>query len=241
MADNKRSKLASKILVALEQRYGRKPKPPNWDYIETLLFYLIYHSSNITAARRAFKALKEEYVDLNEVRVSTLGEIRVTLNSAGANPEAAYQIRSLLKQIYLRENAITLQSLAEAGPEEIKSYFSRMEHLPQHATDYLLLIRCAQHILPVDSQVARMAARVGLIAPRASEESAQRSLMKVVESERYFDFYSLFLEHASKVCSQHPNCARCVLLQHCRHGKRQKNVKVQSPNAKSNPKSKLDI
>lgn len=215
----------------LEQRYGKKPRPPYWNFIETLMFYLVYHSSSVTAARRAFKAFKEEYVDLNEMRVSTLGEIRSTLKKAGANPDAAHQLRSLLKQIYLRENMITLKSLEEAGSEQVKSYLSRIEHLPPHAADYLLLVRRKHPILPVDSSVTRMAARIGLVAPRATEESAQRSLMKVVDNERYFDFYSLFLEHAGKVCGQEPRCERCVLLQHCKYGKRRKKVRIRSSGA----------
>ena len=100
MAATVKSRTASKLLKILEERYGKKPKPPNWDIVDTLLFYTIYYVSGVTAARRALKAIREEYVDLNEFRVSSLSEIRGTLSRASCNEQVAYQLRGILRQIY---------------------------------------------------------------------------------------------------------------------------------------------
>ena len=219
MAATVKSRTASKLLKILEERYGKKPKPPNWDIVDTLLFYTIYYVSGVTAARRALKAIREEYVDLNEFRVSSLSEIRGTLSRASCNEQVAYQLRGILRQIYIRENVVSLMSLKNLPPEQVKRFLSRFDHVPMHAIDYLLLIRWNYPVLPVDSHVARLTSRLGLVAAKSSPTQTQKSLSRNIKSNLYFDFYTLFLEHASKVCTAKARCDRCVLLKYCKRGK----------------------
>ncbi len=224
IAANK-SRDAAKLLGILEQRYGKKPRPPGWSLVETLLFYVIYYSSGVTAARRAFKAFREEYVNLNEVRVSTLSEIRATLRMAGASDKTAVQLRGMLKQIFASENVVSLAGLHGVPADQVKRYLSRLDVLPVHAIDYLLLVKWDYPILPVDRQVARMASRLGLTGANTREVRAQKTLMRKVNSNSYYDFYTLFLEHASKVCTDKPRCDRCVVAKYCKHGRSHSGVK----------------
>lgn len=219
MAARRTSAKVRNLLKLLQQRYGKKPHPPSWELVETLLFYLLYQSSSISAARRAFKHFRDDYVDLNEVRVSTMGEIRATLKKAGVNEQTAQLIRSALKDIYLRENAVSLASIEQLPPEQARRYLSQIEHLPAHAIDYLLLVRWEHPVLPVDDQIARMVSRIGLASANASAAQAQRALMKVMRGDFYFDFFTLSLEHASKICRDKPRCDHCALRKHCAHGK----------------------
>ena len=217
MANRKRSMSISKILKNLEERYGKKPKPPSWTIVETLIFYILYHSSGITAARRAFKFLRDEYVDINEVRVSSLNELRNTLIKAGASEQIALPLRGILKQIFLQENDVSLEPMIELTPEQAKRYLSRFDNLPSHAIDYLLLIKWEHPILPVDKQIARMSSRLGLTSSNSSLTTTQKSIMRDLKKDRYFDFFSLLLEHTSKICGEEPNCDRCVLIKQCKY------------------------
>jgi endonuclease III len=219
LAARRTSAKVRNLLRLLRQRYGRKPRPPGWELVDTLLFYLIYHSSSVSAARRAFKQFRDDYVDLNEARVSSISEVRATLKKAGASEQAAHVVRGVLKDIYLRENAVSLASIEQLAPDQAKRYLSQLEHLPAHATDYLLLIRWDHPVLPVDDQIARMASRIGLASANASPAQAQKSLMKTMRGDLYFDFFTLSLEHATKICRDEPRCDRCALRKHCAHGK----------------------
>jgi endonuclease III len=219
LAARRTSAKVRNLLRLLRQRYGRKPRPPGWELVDTLLFYLIYPSSSVSAARRAFKQFRDDYVDLNEARVSSISEVRATLKKAGASEQAAHVVRGVLKDIYLRENAVSLASIEQLAPDQAKRYLSQLEHLPAHATDYLLLIRWDHPVLPVDDQIARMASRIGLASANASPAQAQKSLMKTMRGDLYFDFFTLSLEHATKICRDEPRCDRCALRKHCAHGK----------------------
>lgn len=219
MVATKKSKQASKLLKVLEKRYGKKPVPPGWSAIDTLLFYMIYYYSGVTAARRALKAFREEYVDLNEVRVSSLNEIRATLRSAGASEEVAHPLREMLKQVFMRENEVSLETLNELGIDQAKRHLAQFDSLPSHSTDYLLLVRWNHSVLPVDERVAAMASRLGLAQTAATPAQVQKTLMRNVKAASYFDFYTLFLEHATKICTEKPRCGRCMLIKHCKHGK----------------------
>ncbi len=219
MAARRTSAKVRSLLRLLQKRYGKKPRPPSWDHVDTLLFYLFYHSSSVSAARRAFKGFRDEYVDLNEVRVSSMSEIRSTLKRAGVNEQTAQVMRSVLKDIYMRENAVSLACIEELPAEQAKRYLLHIEHLPAHAIDYLLLIRWEHPILPVDDQIARMASRIGLASSNAGVPQAQKSLMKLMRSDLFFDFFTLALEHASKICREKPRCDRCALRKHCAYAK----------------------
>ena len=212
-------KLICKLLDTLGRRYGEKPRPANRSLMELAIFYLVYYRSGVTAARRVLKALHEEYVDLNELRVSTLSEIRATLARCAANQEVAHDLRSVLRQVFASENTISFESVEKLTADMAKRYLSRIERLPAHAVDYMLLTWWKSPVLPMDPQVARAAARMGLVDQAEDLAQVQKSLMKLVQADSYFDFYTLLLEHAGKVCGEKPHCERCVLLKSCRTGK----------------------
>jgi endonuclease III len=212
-------KTTAKIIAQLRGKYGKKPRPPSWETVEMLLFYLVYYHSGVTAARRVVKALREEYIDLNEVRVSSLNEIRGSLGKSGAEESLASQLRTVLKDIFMRENFVSLATIDALPPDQVKRYMSRLESVPGHAVDYLLLVQRNFPVLPVDKQVAVMAARLGLVTAGAGEAQAQKALMRKVDAKSYFEFYSLCLEHATKICGSEPRCAQCILRRQCKYGK----------------------
>ena len=225
MASRKRSAAITKALKTLEGRYGKKPKPPNWNLIDTLIFYILYYDSGVTAARRAFKLLRDDYVDLNEVRVSSLNEIRSSLKKASASETSAMQLRSALKQIFLCENDVSLEQVAELTPEQAKRYFSKLDNIPAHTVDYMLLVKWNHPILPIDKQIALICSRVGFVTRNSSITTVQKSLMRDLKKDLFFDFFSLFLEHASKVCCKEPHCDRCILKKQCKYGNTSKRKK----------------
>jgi endonuclease III len=43
--------------------------------------------------------------------------------------------------------------------------------------------------------------------------------MKLMRDDLFFDFFSLSLEHATKICRENPHCDRCMLRKHCAYAK----------------------
>lgn len=109
------------VLKALEKILGPVPGQEEFRPLERIILMLLAHGSDPAAARTAVKKLKSEYVDWNEVRVSSPYEIQQWLKGLGKLSERrAGQIKEVLVFAYTRFNKLSLECLLhpEPPPEE---------------------------------------------------------------------------------------------------------------------------
>jgi endonuclease-3 len=107
-----KTKRLRKIISSLEKRYGRGNFPERNSYLEQLVFYYVFYHANLSGARKVLKSFRDNYVDWNEVRVSSLGEIGATLQNHSITPEVAVPIKEVLNGIFSTQNRMSLDFLA---------------------------------------------------------------------------------------------------------------------------------
>jgi len=168
----KNASLCAKKLNVLLKKIGPVTAPefpcPS-DPIATLVSSMLMWESTTDKAAAAYERLLEQVVDFNDLRVCMPHE---TLELIGPRyPRAldrCQRLRAVLRNIYLREHAVSLDRLLPAGKREIKKYVDTLEGIVPYAAARVLLLSFGTHVMPVDDQL-----RIQLIEAEVSDSSME--------------------------------------------------------------------
>lgn len=168
----KNAALCSKKLKALLKKIGKVDAPdfpsPE-DPIAVLVMSMLMWESSTEKAMAAYARLMEHVVDFNDLRVCMPHE---TADIIGARYprvlDRCQRLRAVLRNIYLREHAVTLERLTGSGKRDAKKYIESLEGIVPYATSRVLLLSFETHAFPVDDQL-----RIQLIEAEASDSSLE--------------------------------------------------------------------
>ena len=93
---------ARKALVKWKKDYGKAVEADTVSPVSHLCMTILMRNNNITNSNKAHMALRERFVDWNEIRVSPIAEVRDTLESVDTpNAEQkAYALRRFLRDVF---------------------------------------------------------------------------------------------------------------------------------------------
>lgn len=125
---------------------------------------------------------------------------------------------------YFRNKAKAIRECAQAIVErhngEVPRTHEQLVALPgaSHKTANLVLgiaFGVASGIV-VDTHVARVCERLGVVKPKAKPEAIEKQLCGLLEQERWIAFSHRLILHGRHVCqASEPDCARCAINELC--------------------------
>lgn len=187
MKDNTPLKKFSTLYRKLKPRY-KPEEPPERDPVTQLVVSFLQWESTRRSAERAFTSLMAEMVDINELRVSHEHEVIAVL---GENyplvEERAARMREALNEVYLREHAVTMQSIAARGKKDQRSYLETLPGMPAYVTASVMLLSYGGHAMPVDSKLVTLLADEAVVPPDADPPSVEAMLLRQVKAGDGFD------------------------------------------------------
>lgn len=143
--------------------------PVRHDPIATLVMSFLMWESTAEKAQAAYDRILESVVDFNDLRVSMPHE---TVEMIGPRyPLAlnrAQRLRASLRNIYLREHAVSLDKPAAAGKRDLKKYIDSLEGMVPYVASRVVLLCFETHGLPVDEQL-----RTALIEAEVADASVE--------------------------------------------------------------------
>ncbi len=113
-----------KLCTDLEARYGEFQPLPIENFIEIMMYQILLLGADRAEAERALKDLQEEFVNWNDMRVSTVREIQDILgNNYPRNREKAEDINHLLADLYTAFKSMELdeRAITEEGIETLRA------------------------------------------------------------------------------------------------------------------------
>jgi len=177
------AKKVKKVFAQLTPAARKHPIPEPTSPIEQLVLAQLAWDSTPTAAARAFKKLKEEMIDLNDVRVSTVREIAIVIRDdhPRAN-ECARNLSKSLHDVFRREHAVTLDSLLNMGRREAKQYLESLDGVNHYVAASLMLWSLGGHAIPVSERLLRALKKEELVAPDAGGAEVQAFLERNISA-----------------------------------------------------------
>ena len=216
MSSPKKIKLVRKYMRLMEKKFGRPNNPVKKPLLDQIVFFHLYAFGGNNRAKRALREFADEYVDWNEVRVSSLGQIGETLSKHGITPEAAPVLKDFLNQIYMEHNTINLEFLREEPIEFIRKFFLKVDAFLPGAVPFVLMVNKDSGALLPENPLRRLAERLGLVERGATRGKLNKVLREVVTDRESYKFFMLAVEHLRTICTPDtPKCQNCPMNADC--------------------------
>jgi endonuclease-3 len=212
----------ARLARILADRYGPHIYPEERStLLEQVLFALLAAENPVTNARKAIRDFKDDYVDWNEVRVSSIRELEDTLGKSRIERagETAALLKSVLDRMFQDLCRVEIEQLKLEGAEKARKFVARLEMLKPHEQQYALLAAGYEAAPPLDPATERVCERLGVFGADDPPARRRRLLEGALESAgEAVRFYHLMTEHGKKLCTaEEPRCAKCLLQTDCEY------------------------
>ncbi|KAL9274092.1 Transcriptional activator DEMETER-like protein [Drosera capensis] len=174
-------------------------------------------------------------IDYETIRQAPVNEISEAIKERGMNHMLADRIKAFLDRLVTDHGSIDLEWLKEVPPQKSKDYLLSIWGLGLKSVECVRLLTLHQHAFPVDTNVGRIAVRLGWVPLQPLPESLQLHLLElypVLESiQKYlwprlctldqrtlYELHYQLITFGKVFCTKSkPNCNACPLRGECRH------------------------
>ncbi len=213
-----KTKRLQRIRKALKRKYGDLQRTPVTHPLEHAVRTVLQDEASRAEVDAAMDRIRDHFIDYNDLRVSRPREIRDVLGDdfprAGAK---ARVIPRLLDQVFKQHNSMVWDFLEEMGKIECREFFEALEEVRPYVAATLARDCAEAHAFPVDRDVGRVLARLGLVNPDADSEADMQAFMeRAVTSDHAWELHALLRRLAEDVCLVgDPKCSVCPLKTLC--------------------------
>jgi endonuclease-3 len=142
--------------------------------------------------------------------------VAAAIRPGGLANTKAPRIIAVLREIRSREGSLDLGWMREATDPEVERYLLALPGVGPKTAACVLAFSLGRPALPVDTHVARVATRLGLLAPRTPSAAAHRILADLVPASLRVSMHVGLIRHGRGVCrAGRPRCEICPLQELC--------------------------
>ncbi|CAA7060915.1 unnamed protein product [Microthlaspi erraticum] len=174
-------------------------------------------------------------VDWESIRRAHVSEVAETIKSRGMNHMLAERIQAFLNRLVTDHGSMDLEWLRDVPPDKAKEYLMSFRGLGLKSVECVRLLTLHHLAFPVDTNVGRIAVRLGWVPLQPLPESLQLHLLEmypVLESiQKYlwprlckldqktlYELHYQLITFGKVFCTKSkPNCNACPMRAECRH------------------------
>jgi endonuclease III len=136
------------------------------------------------------KAISREFVDLNELRVSTDLEIQELLGARyPAIEERVGLITQCLNDIFEREHTMSLDRLKTISKREARQFLRELPGMQPFVEAYVMLYAFDGNAFPMDHEMLDYLREEGVVEEETTKEEAQKFVENHIKGEDIYDLY----------------------------------------------------
>lgn len=225
-AATNKTKLVNQLFQSIGKNVKAKPVEER-PVLEQFIYAILRENATRESADQAFRSLREQFFDWNEVRVSSTLEIVEALDGMVLDPEArAQRIIDFLQEIFETTYSFDLEPLLEVlqkkGLKQASKQLSRYQAASQYTVAWVMQNSLGGHAIPLDSAAQRVLKRMG-ISEDEGLEALRASIEHQVTKAKGAHFVDVVSALAETYCHEDaPACGRCPLRQACTTGQEYK-------------------
>ncbi|KAK4480404.1 hypothetical protein RD792_013476 [Penstemon davidsonii] len=198
------NKIGATTLNRKRKAEKEKVEPFNWD---TLRKQVQEKHGTRGISRDAMDSLDYEALRNADVRV-----ISDAIKERGMNNMLAERMKDFLNRLVRDHGRTDLEWLRDVQPDKAKDYLLSIRGLGLKSVECVRLLTLHHLAFPVDTNVGRIAVRLGWVPLQPLPESLQLHLLEMVSRK----LVSIYLMQV--FCTKRePNCNACPLRAECRH------------------------
>ena len=150
-------------------------------------------SYDVTDARadEAMRAIDNEFVDLNELRVATDLEIQGLLGSRyPAIEKRVVMITTALNNIFEREHTLSLNRLKEISKRDARQFLRDLPDIHPFVEAYVMLTAFEGSAMPIDDSTVELLTEQGVLEADTKLPDAQKFIENNLKAEELHGFFS---------------------------------------------------
>jgi len=189
------------------------------DVVDELVFILLSQMTHEKGYLSSFEALKARYPGWHEVMVANTDELASTIRAGGLGEIKGPRIQAILKRVFEDFGTFDLSFMRSWDQDSVYEYLTSLPGIGCKSALCVMMYALDMSVFPVDVNVRRVFARVGLIEASWSHRKAQAYLSREVPGEWGSSLHTNGLAHGRAICRpSRPMCNECVLYAQCAMG-----------------------
>ncbi|CAA3014678.1 ROS1-like isoform X1 [Olea europaea subsp. europaea] len=224
-------KAPGKIAIERKANGGKlrkeKHNPVDWDSLRK--------QAQECCRRRERTTNTMDSVDWDAVRCADVNEIAHTIKERGMNNVLAGRIKDFLNRVVRDHGSIDLEWLRDIPPDKAKEYLLSIRGLGLKSVECVQLLTLHHLAFPVDTNVGRIAVRLGWVPLQPLPESLQLHLLELypvletiqkymwprlckLDQRTLYELHYQMITFGKVFCTKsNPNCNACPMRGECRH------------------------
>lgn len=209
---------AREISELLRKRYNSPRLENKADPLDELFFILLSQMTTGPSYERVFDRLKAEVPRWDLLLYMGLDRLVSLIADAGLSGQKAPRMLAIATRLATRLGRVSLDPLREWSDEEAQAFLTGLPGVGVKTAKCVLMYSLGREVLPVDTHVARVSKRLGLVADAPVAKYASH-LEEAVPPDCRYDFHVNALAHGRALCRPiRPRCPECPLLRLCYWG-----------------------
>jgi endonuclease-3 len=216
---DQRAKLR-RVLSRLRRAYGRREWSSSGKGVDVLVRTVLSQNTTDTNSHEGYRRLRRRFRSWTAAADAPVGEIERCIRLCGLSRRKAPRIRRILREIRRDRGRISLEFLRRRPVDEARDVLLAFDGVGLKTALCVLLFAFGMPVLPVDTHVNRIAARLGLVPPRTPADKTSEALTPQVAPADRYELHVLLIDHGKQTCrAANPQCNCCTLLEMCPHGR----------------------
>ena len=200
------------LLNAIKDFHSIPDPVKDLDVLETGVFLVLSKDTPYEKAVESVKRIKENTVDWNEARVSSLYEFMEWLKPAGPEnlEEKCNRVKQFLVSVYREINEMDLDWLSDTQPEERGKILSKLDMLEPWMIYYLQCAAEDFNCFIFQSDLNRVLHRTGILGKESTLKKASQAAKEMFEGmKNKFLWLCSLVKHGTEVCISSLRVSAC--------------------------------
>ncbi|MHB1425687.1 MAG: endonuclease III domain-containing protein [Gemmataceae bacterium] len=171
--------------------------------------------------RKTYRALRCKFPTLTALAAASVEDILSCIADGGLANKRAAQLRGIAEQLLTRFGEAPSRRLRRMSAREAFDVLNGLPGMGPKSALCVMMYSLDHDTFPVDTNVQRVASRLGALPARLKHWQAQQRLPALVPEGRSKELHIGLVVHGRSVClPRQPRCEICVLADLCKHGKK---------------------
>ncbi|KAJ0020769.1 hypothetical protein Pint_31971 [Pistacia integerrima] len=220
----KETKSGTKESTPRKKKKVEEPEPEDWELMRKM-----YSSGKPRSSDHM------DSVDWEAVRCADVGDIAESIQDRGQQNIIAGRIKDFLNRLVQTHNYIDLEWLRYAPPDKVKKYLLEIPGLGLKSVECVRLLSLQHIAFPVDTNVGRIAVRLGWVPIQPLPEQMQIHLLEQypvmdniqkylwprlchLDQRTLYELHYQLITFGKVFCTKkNPHCSACPMRGECKH------------------------
>jgi endonuclease III len=198
MKDSKEySRKLHKLHRSLKRKYAKPQKIIYEEPLQALVYAVISENMTGKAAQSAMKRISDNFVDLNDLRVSLSAEIMEVLGEdTSVTRNTASSLTKALRAVFNRYNTISLEELKKMGKRPARHALEQLDGTSTFVVDYCMLTSLQGHSIPLTKNMVQYLLNNEIVHPASNEQEIEGFLTRQISARNGYEFYALLRQES---------------------------------------------